>query len=138
MLELTRFWYADHNVLVRHKWLAISQKQTIPLIVQIFEQGIREGVFAIHFPDQAGMIFISLMHGLGDAFAALLIAPNPQGDELKQAEVLVVAYNQAIERMLGAPTGSVHLMDMDTLRAWFLTSAKDPVDAGNVYEVIHA
>jgi AcrR family transcriptional regulator len=120
MLELTRIWYTDHNAIVRQKMMAMLSKGVMPLLTAIFYQGIREGVFNIPFPDQVGVIYLSLMQGIGDAFAELLLADQPRGDELQRAERLVAAFNDALERLLGAPTGSLHLMDTESLKEWFV------------------
>ncbi|HEU5103312.1 MAG TPA: TetR/AcrR family transcriptional regulator, partial [Roseiflexaceae bacterium] len=119
MIELTRVWYADHNAIVRQKMMAMLSKGTIPLLTQIFHQGIQEGVFTITFPDQFGAIYLSLMQAVGDGFAELLLVDQPRGDELQRAERLVAAYTDALERLLGAPAGSLHLMDAEWLAEWF-------------------
>jgi AcrR family transcriptional regulator len=120
MIELLRVWYADHNAIVRQKMMAMWSKHALPLLTEIFHQGIREGVLNIPFPDQVGAILLSLIQGIGDAFAELLLAREPQGDALQRAERLIAAYNNALERVLGAPAGSLHLMDADSLREWFV------------------
>ena len=119
MVELTHVWYADHNAIVRQKWLAMQSKNTLSLITHIFRQGMQEDVFHIAFPDQIGSIFLWLMQGFGDAVAELMLVHEPFGDELQRAEGLVAAYNDAVERLLGAPTGSVKLIDAEALREWF-------------------
>jgi TetR/AcrR family transcriptional repressor of nem operon len=120
MLELLRVWYADHNAIVRQKMLAMSSKHTLPLLTEIFHQGIREGVLNIPFPDQIGVVLLSVIQGIGDAFAELLLAREPRGDELQRAERLIAAYDDALERVLGAPAGSLHLMDAESLKEWFV------------------
>ncbi|HJZ48713.1 MAG TPA: TetR/AcrR family transcriptional regulator [Roseiflexaceae bacterium] len=120
MIELLRVWYADHNAVVRQKILAMWSKHALPLLTEIFHQGIREGVLNIPFPDQVGAIFMSFIQGLSDAFAELLLTREPRGDELQRAERLVAAYNDALERVLGAPAGSLQLMDAESLEAWFV------------------
>src|SRR6266496_6146930 len=125
MLELLRVWYADHNAIVRQKMLAMWSKQALPLLTEIFDQGIREGVLNIPFPDQIGVVLLSLVQGVGDAFAELLLAHEPQGDELQRAERLIAAYDDALERLLGAPAGSLHLMDAESLKEWFVASNDD-------------
>jgi AcrR family transcriptional regulator len=125
MLELLRVWYDDHNAIVRQKMLAMSSKHTLPLLTEIFHQGIREGVLNIPFPDQIGVVLLSFIQGIGDAFAELLLAREPQGDELQRAERLIAAYNNALERVLGAPAGSLHLMDTESLKEWFVASNDD-------------
>ncbi len=120
MLELLHVWYADHNAIVRQKMLAMWSKHTLPLLTEIFHQGIREGVLDIPFPDQIGVVLLSLIQGIGDAFAELLLVREPRGDELQRAERLIAAYNDALERVLGAPAGSLHLMDAESLKEWFI------------------
>jgi AcrR family transcriptional regulator len=120
LIELLRVWYADHNAIVRQKMWATMSKLAIPLVTEILHQGIREGVLNIPFPDQIGAIFLSLIQSIGDGFAELLLSPEPHGDELQRAERLITAYNDALERILGAPAGSVQLMDAESLQAWFV------------------
>jgi AcrR family transcriptional regulator len=128
LIELLRVWYTDHNAIVRQKMWATLSKQAMPLLTTIFRQGIREGVLNIPFPDQVGAIFLSFIQGFGDAFADLLLTPEPRGDELQRAERLVAAYNDALERLLGAPAGSLHLMDAESLKEWF-AAPSDNLDA---------
>ena len=71
MIELLRVWYADHNAIVRQKILAMWSKHALPLLAEIFYQGIREGVLNISFPDQVGAVILSFVQGLGDTFAEL-------------------------------------------------------------------
>ena len=125
MLELLRVWYADHNAIARQKMLAMWSKHALPLVTEICLQGIREGVLNIPFPDQVGAVLLSLVQGIGDAFAELLLAREPRGDELQRAERLVAAYNDALERVLGAPAGSLHLMDAESLKEWFVAPGGD-------------
>ena len=109
MLELLRVWYADHNAIVRQKMLAMWSKHTLPLLTVIFHQGIREGVLNISFPDQIGVVLLSLIQGIGDAFAELLLAREPQGDELEHAEHHEASIGQVRhhrdERPAGYPPG---------------------------------
>jgi AcrR family transcriptional regulator len=125
LTELTRIWYADHNAIVRLKMTAILSRYTLPLLTEIFHQGIREGVFDIPHPDQVGGIFLSLIQGIGNAFAELLLTSEPRGDELQRAERLVAAYSDMLERMLGIGAGSLHLMDAESLREWFGPASVD-------------
>lgn len=129
LIELLRGWYADHNAIVRQKMTALINRMSIPLIAEIFFQGMREGVFDIPHPDQIGGIFLSLMQGIADGFAELLLAPEPRGDELERAERLVAAYTHVIERVLGAPAGSLHLMDAETLTEWFGAPGEQAAEA---------
>jgi AcrR family transcriptional regulator len=124
LIELLRVWYTDHNAIVRQKMWATLSKQAMPLLTQIFLQGIREGALNIPFPEQIGPIVLSMIQSLGDGFAELLLH-EPRGDELQRAERLVTAYNNALERLLGAPAGSLQLMSAEALQAWFVAPNDD-------------
>ncbi len=118
ILALLRGWYADENAIVRYKVQATLIKKTAPLMAGILRQGVREGILTTPYPDQAGEIIISILQSLGDAFGELLFAPQPDCDSAQRAESMVAAYTDALERVLGVPTGSFQLMDEDTLKEW--------------------
>jgi len=121
ILSLTRVWYADDNALVRQKEQADLIRWATPLIVGIVRQGIREGVFNTAFPDQIGELVLYLLYHMGDAMVELIFSSEAKGIELAYAEKLVAAYNDALERVLGAPAGSLNLMDTETLKVWFVS-----------------
>jgi hypothetical protein len=39
--------------------------------------------------------------------------------DLEEVEQTFMSYESAIERILGAPNGSIHLIDRSVLSAWF-------------------
>ena len=120
-LSLVRVWYADENAIVRQKVQAKMVKQATPLLTEIICQGVEEGVLTTPFPDQIGAIIFPILLGLGDAFTELLFSSEPKPDVLRQAECLVMAHNDALERVLGAPAGSLNLVDTETLKEWFVS-----------------
>ena len=119
ILSLTRVWYADDNALVRQKMQADLIRWAAPLIEKIICQGIQEGVFNNPFPTQMGELVLSMLTHIGDAMVELIFSSEAIDIELAQAVKLVAAYNDALERVLGAPAGSVNLMDTETLQVWF-------------------
>ena len=80
-----------------------------------------------HFPDQAGEIIISLIQSLGDAFARVLLANELKPDDLQRLEGTMQAFNDALERVLGAPRGSLQLIDIETLNEWIVLPRKELV-----------
>ncbi len=119
LLSLLRSWYVDENAVVRLRVQATMLAHTGPLLGELITQGVAEGELTTAFPDLAGTIVISLLMSLGDAFAKMLLTPTPQPDALLVAEHVVAAYNDALERVLGAQPGSLHLIDAETTREWF-------------------
>ena len=120
MLSLLRVWYADENAIVRQKVFATTVKRITPWITAIICQGVEEGVFTTAYPDYICQLNIYLLQGLSDAFVALLFSDQPDQDLLIHAENTLAAYTDALERVLGAPRGSLNLMDAETLKEWFI------------------
>jgi AcrR family transcriptional regulator len=124
MLELLRVWMADENAIVRQKMFAANAKRVTPMLAQIIHQGIQEGVFATAYPDHVCHALLYIFQGLSDTFIDLFLTSETDRDpELIRNEVsaYVGALTESLERVLGAPPGSFHLVDIDTLMAWFVT-----------------
>jgi AcrR family transcriptional regulator len=120
VMELVKVWYSDENALARQKMLAMMVKHVTPLFMEIIHQGVREGVFTTPYPEYTSQVIINLVQPLGDTFAQMLLSEEVMHDHaLQRAETIVAAYNDALERVLGAPQGSIHLMDTAALKEWF-------------------
>jgi AcrR family transcriptional regulator len=120
MMELLKVWYSDENALARQKMLATLVKHVTPLFAEIIHQGVQEGVFTTPYPEYVSQVIINLVEPLGDSFVELLLAKQAMPDRaLQQAKTLVLTYNDAVERVLGAPKSSIHLMDTEALKEWF-------------------
>jgi AcrR family transcriptional regulator len=127
MLALLRVWLADENAIVRQKMFTSSVKQVTPPLTEIIRQGVQEGVFTTAYPDQVSHAIIYIIQGLGDMITELLIS-NEAHRNPQRIESTVIAYthalNDAMERVLGAPSGSLKLIDPATLKEWFLPSGE--------------
>ncbi len=122
ILALLRVWYTDDNALFRQKLRAMVIKRITPLLTEIIRQGIQEGVLTTSYPDQVGEVILSLVLDLGDTIAWLLLSGEPKrDDDVRRIESTVAAYTDALERALGAPTGSLPLVDAQTLKEWFVS-----------------
>lgn len=130
MLGLMRMWYADENAILRQKVFASTLKRVSPLLAVIAQQGVREGVFTTSYPDTVCQMFFYFLQGLGEAFVELLLADADKQAAMQQATGLIAAYNEALERVLGAPRGSINLIDEETLEAWFVRPESTPVTQG--------
>lgn len=120
LLSLLRVWYADENAIVRQKSAASVTRWFAPLLAGVIRQGAQEGVLSTAFPDQAAEILIGLLQSLGETFKDLLFGSEPPAEKMQRATAVVAAYNDAMERVLGAPSGSLNLIDANTLNEWFV------------------
>jgi AcrR family transcriptional regulator len=118
LMAIMRVWYADHNAIVRQKMIAAAIQRISPYFTQIIHQGMREGLFAPHYPDQVSEVVMALIQSMGDALAQFVLFYDPQGDDFQRIEGSVIAYTDAVERVLGAPPGSIHFFDVEILRDW--------------------
>ena len=118
MFALVRAWYADENAVVRQATYASAIRGISPLLSEIFRQGVKEGVFDTEHPDRLGEVFLSLIAGIGEKLGGLLISGEAgQNEALIQDSVAV--YTDAMERVLGAPGGSILHMFTKSLENWF-------------------
>jgi len=124
MLELLRVWLADENAIVRQKLFAISAKQVTPLLTEIIRQGIQEGVFTTSYPDQVCHVILYILQGLSDTIIELLLSSETNRDAARiesGVTAYIAALTDALERVLGAPRGSLNLIDPETLKEWFVS-----------------
>jgi AcrR family transcriptional regulator len=122
MLALLRVWVADENAIVRQKLLNMSVKQVTPQLSKIIRQGVQEGVFTNTYPDQVCQVIIYIIQGLSDTIVELLFSSEVNRDHSHIASTITVYVNaltDAMERVLGAKTGSLHLIDPEVLKEWF-------------------
>lgn len=118
MLSLLRVWRADSNALLRQKQEAAGIKRIAPMLTQIIRQGMDEGVFTTQYPDQFGAMIVGLSRGVEDAISELLLSEIPPPDALQRLVEIMGAYSESFERILGAPSGSLPLGDIETMKAW--------------------
>jgi AcrR family transcriptional regulator len=120
MLQVLRVWYADDNAIMRQKLQVMANKQIAPMLAVIVQQGIQEGVLTISYPEQVSELLLGMMYGLGDAISGFLLSNEPRIDILQNVRRTIAVYTDVMERAIGAPSGSLHLIDDEMLKEWFL------------------
>jgi AcrR family transcriptional regulator len=118
VLALWSVWYTDDNAIVRQKLRASMVKRIGPLLTELIQQGVQEGTFTAIFPEQVGGVILSLILDLSDAIAELLLLVGVEHDGLPHIILTVAVYTDALERVLGAPKGSLLIVDNETLKEW--------------------
>jgi TetR/AcrR family transcriptional repressor of nem operon len=122
IMQLLRVWLSDENAIVRLKLMNMTIEHVIPLLVEIIRQGKREAVFTTDYPEQVCQVIIYTLMGLSNSIIELLISDESERSAT-QVKQTVTEYSNALndmtERLLGAPPGSMHLIDLETLEEWF-------------------
>jgi TetR/AcrR family transcriptional regulator, transcriptional repressor for nem operon len=118
LIPLLHVWYTDENAIVRQKVSTAGLERIAPLITHLIEQGIQEGIFTTRHTQQVGEVILSMMYNVGDSIGQLLLVGAPGPQLLQRMEDTVAVYTEAIERVLGAPEGSLHLIEPAILNEW--------------------
>jgi AcrR family transcriptional regulator len=118
VLALLQVWYQDENAIVRSKLRLTMNRRVTPLLATIIRQGIQEGVMAASYPDPAGEVVLQLVLDLSETLGLQMLACQPGTDDVECFAGTIAAYTEALERVLGAPTGSLYLVDLEMMREW--------------------
>ena len=130
LMAILRGWYRDENALLRQKQMTAAVQWVAPVLSEIIQQGVREGVMNVPYPQQAGMVTISLMTSMAEAIAMMLLKLEGDPDEARRRQGLqamedtVRAYTSSLERTLGTPPGSLTLFEPKILKEWMLPPAQ--------------
>jgi AcrR family transcriptional regulator len=119
LLRLTETWMSDDNALVRDKFRAMVSARLTPLLVAIVRQGKDEGTFRVRSANEAARVFVSFLMSLNSVATELYLERMADRITYDDAKRTLGAYAEAMERILGAPEGSMPFVDETVLREWF-------------------
>jgi AcrR family transcriptional regulator len=119
MLAIIEVWNSDGNAIVREKVRRLSERIMIPLFSAVVKQGLSEGTLHVDSPDETAKVLVALMLGFQQQAADLFIARQAGAITFEVVRRSVAANNEAFERIVGIPKGSLTLTDEKTLRFWF-------------------
>jgi len=119
LVALMRVWYSDDNALVREKLRHEQVRLVTRHIAAIVRQGVSEGAFTLADPDSMARVVLSLILDTGDEAGELFMQRQAGEIDLDMVRRRFQTYQTALERVLGVPPGTLHLIDEVTLRTWF-------------------
>jgi AcrR family transcriptional regulator len=119
LIALMEVWLSDNNAIVREKFRRVVVERLTPIMASIIRQGHDEGVFDVNEPDHAARIFVSFLLSLNQSTTELYLARQAGNVSLEDVRRALDAQVEALERVLGAPKGSVTLIDESVLHEWF-------------------
>ena len=94
----------------------------------IVHQGVQEGVFTTPYPDQSGIVILSITRGMGNALTKLLLAFEHVPDEMQYITDIVAtsaASVEAIERVLGASSHCLYRPNAEEVKVWLAALRRD-------------
>jgi AcrR family transcriptional regulator len=111
--------YRPSNLILLEKLKQSSWGKIAPILVEIVDQGKKEGRFDVSDAKQFANIAGDLAFGLAKATANYILKDRLSEEEWDELERMGDAYARSLERLLGTSTGSLVLMDkhfIDMLR----------------------
>ncbi len=129
VVELLRVWFADDNALVRHKVNFMMTRRIGPLFAAIIRQGMAEQVFSTPYPDQAAQAVLATLVGLQNSIGTLLFESEISDDPQQQIAAMVTLYAaflDAMERILGAPEGTLPRISAQSIQVWIDALREQP------------
>ena len=121
-------WHSDENLRIRQKMGVEYVNYMSIFLTPIIYQGIKEKVFNTKYPEQVAIIIAGLALSLSESMINLLFSAKSSNDEhvMQQVELLLTAYVDSIERILGAPTGSLDVFGPGAFKEWFVAEPAKP------------
>lgn len=119
LLAVIRQWIAPSNDLVRYRTERAAFEQYTALMRRIVRQGVAEGVMDPGYPDHAAAILTAMFTGTADTVRRYALDRQDGRVDFEEVSQFMHAYEEAIERVLGVPPGSLTLIDTASLHTWF-------------------
>jgi AcrR family transcriptional regulator len=110
--------YSDESAIIRHKMNKRVVKSFSPVLAEIISQGVEDRVFDVEYPSDTAEMIMRFSNAMSEMQADpfMRLGEDPLASELilRRARLYMVA----IERILGAPRGSVFSIDRDLVEGF--------------------
>jgi len=91
----------------------------VPWLDGIVRQGIAEGTFRSSYPDRLARVLATLVQGMSELASELWVARQTGTVSLDEVKGTFNAYQEAFERIVGVPSGTLRFLDDQTVEFWF-------------------
>jgi AcrR family transcriptional regulator len=118
VLAVLRVWLADDNAIVRDKVRRGITDRFTPMLTSIITQGVAEGTFTVTDPSHGARVVVALFQGANEIGVELYFARQADAVSFAYVERRLAAFQEALERILGVPAGSLRVTDPATLHRW--------------------
>jgi AcrR family transcriptional regulator len=125
ILALLKVMFSDDNALLRYKTNQRTLEFLSPELTPIVTQGLEEGVFDTPFGEDAMKIALGSTLAFAEELYDVFLNPENYEDPAGLSRVRMSAVQDAIERILGAESGSLPFADPSLYDQWFDTE-KEP------------
>ncbi len=117
--------FSPSNLRLRRGLYAKSREVAAPLLATLLEQGCREGLFDTDDPEGSAEMMLQLGYQMGELNAADLLAGGDAEATIERMARRNDRYSRGLERLAGAPKGSLQLPGKRLLEAIVRAEAED-------------
>lgn len=119
LIAVLRVMQDPDNVRLQTRHRRLSIEMMAPEIAKIIVQGVNEGVFATDYPEDKAEIAMRIFLSAFDLFSDYILHPERHPNRLALARRKLAAMQDAVERLLGADSGALPLVEDAVIVAWF-------------------
>lgn len=122
MIQTVRMLYHPDNLRLRYAIYQSYQNRFGPLISRMVVDGAAEGTLDCPFAEEAGRIVFQLSQGMGETSAQLTLETiaDSTPERFEELWKMVRTYMACIERIIGAPAGSLQIVSRETVETMVL------------------
>lgn len=118
MLATARLLFDDQNVLLREKLQEQSATVFVPILAQIIQQGMQEGVFDVVHPVETAELILFMPQTMGRRILNTLLSDNRTDEEVAKLHRELAVLTTSIERVLGMASGTLVIFGDDLIEHW--------------------
>jgi AcrR family transcriptional regulator len=124
LMAVVKPLYSNENLLLRHKMNRRTMELALPDLTAIIEQGVREGAFNTTDPEEAAETIFGMGFALRETHAELFLSLEDHPENWATLLRKLEFYQDAMERLLGAPAGSLEWIDEESMAMFRPEGAK--------------
>jgi AcrR family transcriptional regulator len=117
-LQIGEFLLQDGNAVLLARHRRAARDRFVPVLTTIIEQGVCEGDFHLDNPQLVARVVWEIGEAMEEALARPLILATENPIEPSEFLSIYNTYVRAIERVIGAPEGSLSLVDELMIQSW--------------------
>ena len=103
--------YQDDNALLREKINEKNIEKITPIWAQAVKEAVEDGDFDTRYPEETGRLILQMGTSISKDTAILILQIEDDDTNIDKIKYRFKAYEDAIERVLGAETGSLNIID---------------------------
>ncbi len=119
VIVAARVFHNEDNLRMKEKLYKSVIKKTTPLLMPIIKQGVKEGVFKTSYSEHLASLIFTMGFYMRDEFSEVIVKPNIEESEIERIVEICMMYQDAIERLLGAPEGSIQIFTRELIKSFF-------------------